>query len=247
MTHQIASHSQPLGGIVQNWIYGLLQGIFGSALYELLFAGAVAALLAYLRARRVDWAAPVLYGVCGFTAALVVAFAFTGHPLLSREQPQSTTENIEANVRTWSDAFSFGTQKAPDATMFFQFAVKLINGRTVMVGRPKEHEHYLEFRATISLPDKDQTILNKFTEQQQFEIFEQVRLELARIKVGGIAIRNSPLYVVIIKRIPITSDLNEYQFETALEEVNSALEIVDMSVSLAMQQNITHPNPNPQR
>jgi hypothetical protein len=34
---------------------------------------------------------------------LVISFVFTGHGLLSREQPRTTPENIEGNVRVWSD------------------------------------------------------------------------------------------------------------------------------------------------
>jgi hypothetical protein len=42
---------------------------------------------------------------------------------LSREQPQTTMENIESNVRAWADKFSLGIQKQTDDKFNFVYLI----------------------------------------------------------------------------------------------------------------------------
>jgi hypothetical protein len=116
-----------------DWLTGVLQGIFGSILYDLLLAGMVAALLAYLKAKKERLAGPALYGLVGFTMVMVIAIALTGHALLSKETPQTTLENVEANIKTWAETFSLGIQKQTDINFTFIYAISLPSGRVEAV------------------------------------------------------------------------------------------------------------------
>ena len=103
-----------------DWINTVLLGFFGNALYDLLGATLVGALIGYLKKRKPDLAGAVLYFLAGFAAVMVVAFVLVGRPLLSKEQPQTTPENIEGNVKAWADTFNIGIQKrdAPPGQSF---------------------------------------------------------------------------------------------------------------------------------
>jgi hypothetical protein len=96
-----------------DWGFELLQAIFGHLLYDLFLAAGVAGLIAYLKSKQSSWANPGLYGLSAFAAVLVISYVFVGHALLSKEQPLTTAENVENNIRVWADAFQFGVTKMP--------------------------------------------------------------------------------------------------------------------------------------
>jgi hypothetical protein len=98
---------------VHDWLFDVLQGIFAHLLYDLLLAVGVGALITYLKSTQSRWANPALYGLSAFAAVLVISYVFVGHALLSKEEPQTTGENVEKNIRAWADVFQLGVTRLP--------------------------------------------------------------------------------------------------------------------------------------
>lgn len=225
---------------MSDWLYGILQGIFGSVLYELLLAGVVAALLAYLKAKRESLAGPALYGLAGFTMVMVIAFTIVGHAVWSKQQPETTTENIEANIHAWSDAFGLSiTKEQPGPDQVFSYLIGLHSGRPVYVNQSKARDHYLQLQGTVALSKEHLDRLSKFTKAQQESVEEELKLELARSKIGyGMA--GPPLKgVALAKAIPITSSLTEATFAGYLDEMDSAMDLSIETTRLSIER-ISH-------
>lgn len=72
--------------IVANWIRELL----------VLATGVV---FAYLRRKNVSWLPVLSVGFFGSVLMSVAIYAFLGRPLLSRQQPETTPENVEQNIK----------------------------------------------------------------------------------------------------------------------------------------------------
>src|SRR5690242_7580904 len=106
-----------------NWISGVLQGVFGTLIYEALLAGGVGVLIGVLKAKREKWAGPALYGFAAFVLCFVLGFTLLGHGPLSKESPQTTSQNVEANIRAWADDFNLSIKKMEAANVEFQYAL----------------------------------------------------------------------------------------------------------------------------
>lgn len=223
-----------------DWIRGILEGVFGSLLWDMVLASLVATLLAYLRTKYKDWAPPAIYAVCGFTAVFVIAYAFVGHALLYKEQPHTTTKNVEENVKAWSDTFGLSVQKQSDSNFEFVLGIILPNGRKIQVGRPKQRGQYLEYQATLLPGPEQRVILEKLSGPQKQEILHEINLELARSRIGYTVLgtTDSPLKVtILIKMVPITDNLTEDSFISSINEMDSGIAFADEVITLSVERN----------
>ena|ERR1700740_602724 len=118
-------------------VSGLLHALLAHWIEDLFIAG-VTALFGILKYRESRWAGVLLYAFVGLASSALIIFAFTGRAVFSFDTPQTTPENIEANVKTWADAFSLGIQKVADPNYSFVYAISLRSGRSVLVGHPKD-------------------------------------------------------------------------------------------------------------
>lgn len=201
-------------------IRSILEGIFGTFLYDLLFASLVGTLLAYLRAKKEKWAAPALYGLSGFAAVFVIAFVFVGHSLLFKEQPRTTPENVEANIKAWSDSFNLGVQSFPIPNNYFYLAVTLHSGQKVAIMRPKERDQYLKFEGIWAMSPDDMAAIRKLPKPQQFRLQDAVSLELSRAKIG-FGFTGDPIETIRLMRwVPITESLTKDTFIGYMDELD---------------------------
>lgn len=218
------------------WFSGVLQGIFGTFLYDLLLAGVAAALLAYLKAKKETWAGPTLYGLAGFTMVMVIAIAFIGRPLLSKTQPETNPENIEDNIKAWSDDFSLGVQKQQsDDKFYFTYAISLPSGRTVMVGRAKQTGKYLNFQGNLTVAPEHEAILKNLSASQLEHFTDEINMEMARNKTGFALMSGQTRAIVVAKAVPITNNLNEDLFLNSLNEIDTSILVAREAVRLALE------------
>jgi hypothetical protein len=215
------------------WVASLFQTIFGSLLYDLLLAAGVAALLGWLKSKASQWANPVLYGIVAFTAVLIIGYVLTGRPVLSKQQPQVTPENIEANVKTWSENLGMSVERTNRQDAFFSYAMRLYSGDPV-----------LQFMSTISIAPEHQAILAKLSQVQSEKMIQELNLEVARANLGcsfGISgTQNATsgtrfLTAVFLQRGVPLENLNEGYFGVNFDEITRGVELVRAVILLKAQ------------
>jgi hypothetical protein len=222
-----------------DWLNGVIQGILGTLIYDLLLAAVVAGAIAWLRSKQSRWASPVLYGLGAFTAVLLIAYTFIGHGLLLKQKPETTSENIEDNVKAWTSALGLGTQSVPVADTYFAYKITLANGNAVVVARgSKEKTGYLQFEIGVVPSPEHQAILATLTKDQADVVTQEVTLELARSKIGytmaGPDAQHLMQAVILMKAVPL-ANLNEATFAAALDEVDSAVSLIRAAFALSLQ------------
>ena len=105
-----------------------------------------------------------MYGLAGMACVGIVWFTVTGRALLSKEQPQTTIDNVEANIRAWADSFSYTiTKENPSPNQYFLYLIVLHSGGVVFVSRNKDKGRYLKFQGNIALAKNEQeNLFNQF-------------------------------------------------------------------------------------
>jgi hypothetical protein len=214
------------------WLSDLLLAIFGNIIYDLVLAGVVGAVLAYLRAKKEKWAGPALYGLAGFAMIMVIAVTFVGRPLLSTKQPETTAENIQENIKAWADKFSLGIQKGTDGDFAYIYSISLSDGHRILVGQPKGSPGYVQFLSIINLAPDDRSTIQKMSPAKRQHFTDEIVLEMARSKIV-FSLHGQYEAVGVFKMLPIAG-LNEYTFLTNLDELDSATIQVIQAVKLTL-------------
>lgn len=233
-----------------DWGFELLQAIFGHLLYDLLLAAGVAGLIAYLKSKQSIWVNPAVYGLSAFAAVLVISYVFVGHALLSKEQPLTTAENVENNIRVWADAFQLGVTKMPSqAEMDFGLVVTMKSGTPVEIRKMKNASAYLQIQCNLALSPDHQKVLAKLTEDQSAFVTEELSVELARSRMGFTIIGppvQAPIQaqpqiqlVVLSKSAPI-SGLTESTFLGYVNEMDSAATLSRSTTALLLDHGPLH-------
>jgi len=227
-----------------DWLSGILQGIFGTLLYDLLLAAMVAGIVAWLRSRQSRWAAPVLFGIAAFAAMLSIAYLLTGHAALSRQTVETTPENVEENVKKWVEELGLGITKAPKpADIYFNYIVTLKSGNPIGIGRATALPGFLQLQTLLVLSDEHQKAIAKMSKEQAAAVTEEVIVQLALSKMGYTIGGGPPgailpmQNVILMKGVPITSSLTEASFATYLDEMDSAVGLVRAATALAIKHN----------
>jgi hypothetical protein len=222
------------------WLSGVVQGILGTLLYDLLLAAMVAAFITWLKSQESRWAAPLLYGMGAFTAVLIISYVLTGHALLSKEA-ETTAENVEQNIKKWVDEFGLGIQKNPNINNpEFAYTVTLKGGNTVTVARSKPLPEFLQFAVELDPAPASQQKMSRLNQEQMEAVAEDVTAQLALSKVGYTiqSDKTNPLHrILIAKSVPITRSLTEASFADALNEIDAAIGLTRAAISQAIRRN----------
>jgi hypothetical protein len=197
----------------------------------------VGALLTILEATNSKWARPTLYGLAGIALMALVIFAFTGRAILSKKQPQTTVENVEANVRVWLDYFGLAVQRADDPQAHFILHVRCGSGIGVTIARPRARDRYLLLLCKVEISKEHQDILAALPKERSARIGEEVNLELARTGVGynlTFGADGTMTVIQMSKAVPITGSLTEDTFIASVDKVESSVHIAREVVRLAI-------------
>jgi hypothetical protein len=190
-------------------------------------------LLAYLRKKNPNWAGVLIYGLGGSAFIALIIFALMGRPMLSRPKPQTTTDNVEANIKTWADDLSLSVQKQTDNNFSFVVGIGLPSGRMVQVGKPKQRDRYLQFQGNMALGPEHLAFLKKMTLPQMERVSDEINLEMARSKIGFLIVGTPFKGIVVTKGVPITSSLTEDSFAASLDEIDSSMLLAREAIRLA--------------
>jgi hypothetical protein len=176
----------------------------------------------------------------------IIVYTFTGRAILSRETPQTTTENVEANLRAWADDFQLGVTKLPSQPdVDFGLAITLKGGNPFEVRKVKQSPGYLQIQSNLVLSPDHQRKLAKLTEEQSAFVTEELSLELARSRIGftiiGPAVQTEPQIqlVLLAKGAPI-SGLTETMFAEYMDEMDSAIRLSRTKTALILDRGPLH-------
>jgi hypothetical protein len=210
--------------------------LLGHAVWTVI-ALAVGTGLTFLKVYWPNIASPVLYGLAGITCFAVISFTITGRALLSKQQPQTTPENVETNMRAWIDNFGLASQKQTNNAAHFIFTVTMNNGNPVGIFRPKVRDRYVSFQSQITVAPEHQAQLDAMSRPQQEKVTKEITLEFVRANLGyvidGTPIRN----MTIIKSALISAALTEDVFVGFLDQMDSAINLAKLAIVLAIERN----------
>jgi hypothetical protein len=119
-----------LQNLISNWIWAVIMASVG-------------AIFAWLKHKDVRWLPVLSYGLGGCALAAVIIYTLTGRAILSTVQPQTTSENVENNIKKWADSLGLGTARMPPQSLpigdvYFSYVVTLQSGNPLWVFRAKE-------------------------------------------------------------------------------------------------------------
>ena len=145
-----------------------------------------------------------------------------------------TPENSEAYVRRWLDAFELGTTKVVDPNVYFGFGITSKDGGPLNVARTKKHDHYLTIASIMVLGPEHRSAFDKLLEAEQAQILKGLTLEMSKAKIGY-AIEPPLKQIFLEKRVPITSNLSEAEFISAIQDLNFAQILVNTTIDLELK------------
>jgi hypothetical protein len=219
----------------------LVHSLLSRLAWEIVIILGGGTVLGYLKAKAPQVASPALYGIAGAALLSILLFTFTGRAVLSQAQPETTTDNVEENIRTWLDGYGVAVTKEKYPNAMFTYRVTLRNGTTVGVIRSKEDPRYIGFRADIKMDPDHIAILKKMTLEQKQDVIVEVTMEMARSKVnynlGSPALEDT---MKIAKSVLITNALTEDSFASHLSDMDSDVQLARGAIRFALERNRTN-------
>jgi hypothetical protein len=218
----------------------LSQALVSQLAWEILCMLGMGALLTLLKRKWPEYANSVLFGLVGATCVAVLWFTFTGKAFLAKAQPETTPENIDANIRSWADALGIGIQRQPTTPQtYFTYLITLRNGTQIVVARPMTDPGRLQFTESIFATPLLKDMMAKLSNEQASTATVELELELARLNIGVQALTQSlhPTAIGLIKNARITATFDKDMFQDYLDEMDTSRVVCETAWTLAIEHN----------
>jgi hypothetical protein len=224
----------------------IFQSIFSRAVWELLLIIGGGAVIGIIKNKWPDYAPRVLYGAAGSACVAVLLFTLTGRAILSNPLPPETTpDNIQDNVKLWSENLGLAFIKASIPDSYFAYTITTSNGIQIQVMRStKEKTLYLEMIATLALSPDNQATLGTLTKDQIASFTDEIAVELNKSRVGfALGVNTLPqtgsattaqTLLVLQKGVPING-LTELGFSECTDDINFTAQLVKADTSLILR------------
>jgi hypothetical protein len=223
---------------MDNW---LLQGLVNNLVWALLIA-TFGIGMAILKKRDSKWVAPFLYGIVTVACLAVIGFTFTGRSLFSSPPLEITPENIESNLKTWTNNLAITLTRTTIPESYFGYVAILRGADPVQLFRSKDKPGYLQFRATIAFSPEHLVAMSKLSDAQTLKVTQELFLEVARLRMGstltsltGPGGKPFQTEVVLQKGVTIPT-LNEALFAESFDDMTRATALVRAATNLALAQ-----------
>jgi hypothetical protein len=132
-----------------------------------------------------------------------------------------TKKRLENEIRTWLDSFSFAVQRVIDPDSYFNFSVTPENIPTFTVALTKQLDRYVMIGTRVRLRDEDKLIVDNMSRGDQEGFKAHLGIILTRGRTTfRLDLPNNEL--MIQNRVPVTADLTEHVFMTAVDELITA-------------------------
>jgi hypothetical protein len=224
-----------------SWLFQHLAAI---AVWEWIVVPVVGIVIALVRKYRPAWASPIFYGL---GAAVFTLILFVGaqelaalEAITKQTAPLITTENVEQNIRTWSDNFGLSVRKINAPYDYFRLEITVSPdtpespARRITVYRPRgNYEHTLMFEEGLDMSELKPK-LDKLSDDQKVEVADETSQQLALTKLQ-FALNVAKLTIQVQKRVPITSALTEEEFLNYLGEIGGAMMVGSDTLALSVK------------
>ncbi len=220
------------------------QGILTSIVATVLWAVG-ATMLTWIKHKWPKYGDLALYWVASAACLAVIVFATTGYRPFAKPRLQVTPENIESNVKLWSEDLGLAFTKGNIPDTYFALSLTTRTGTPIQVTRAtKEKPSYLQFVTTLAFSPEHQAVMGTLTKDQIDTVMQEIALELAKTRVGSaIATMNMPqtgtnvvgqTMVVLQKAAPI-AELNEARFSDYIDDMEFTASLTRSATSLALR------------
>jgi hypothetical protein len=176
--------------------------------------------------------------ICG-VATFVACAAVIILKRIPKPSPMPNEENIESYIRTWLDNHRMTITKDPSPATYFRYRIQLSpdNEQLTIFRMRDENPEYIQVYTDLGLKGEEgEQILSRFSQNEINQILFEIKLELARAKVGYSGLVIPPTDFKIFRRVLIHSTLKESEFISAISEVEAAIHLVLLIYLRANQQ-----------
>jgi hypothetical protein len=178
-------------------------------------------MLAFMKVWYPEWFSVVAWGLAGCALMAVIVAAFAIWTRLPKPVPQVTLENVEVNIRAWIDAFRLGVKSVDEPQSLFTLVVTLDDGLSVLITRPKVLSRYIAIQSSISISPDDKSLFDGLSPDDKAYFALRLSTVVARTGLGS----NMDLAqgtITLVRRVPISANLNEGSFMEAVDAVDIA-------------------------
>jgi len=211
--------------MAESWFKKYMEEIVIGLLVCVIWAG-----VAWLFHENNTWARPIFYGL---VVACLLLVAYSSSLILRRIPPsriRPSEKNIESCVRSWLDNHRISVQNDPSPETFFRLRIMLNEKAMTVLRMRDESKDYVQILADLGTHG-DNKILEGFTEDDIAQIIWDVRVELARAKVGYSGLVNPPDKFMLIGRVPIHHNLTEFIFMSMVGSVEAGMNLVGLMLA----------------
>ena len=150
-----------------DWLW---QALISNVVWELLGMIGLGVVLAFVKKKLPEHAAAIGYAIFGITCGAILIMTSTGHGIFVKTPSEVTAENVEENVRKWSDNAGFGITKMSSQTVgkdiYFGFVLTLADGNPITVFRGKEKSGFIQIQIPLVLSQEHLAMLGKLSKNQ---------------------------------------------------------------------------------
>jgi hypothetical protein len=144
--------------------------------------------------------------------------------------PTPNGANIEEYVRSWLDNHRLTVTKDPSPTTYFRYRVRLAppdNEDLTIFRMRDENPDYIQVYTDMGLKGEQwEQITKRFSNEEINRIIFDIKIELARARVGYSGLVIPPENFKVFKMVPINPALKESDFFSAIAEVEAAIHLV---------------------
>jgi hypothetical protein len=132
-----------------------------------------------------------------------------------------TLKRLESDVRSWLDAFGYSVKREADDATNFKFTATPELGHPVTIVNAKHREQYVMMGAFIGLSKREKAFFDSLTLGERSSIESNLALVLSQARASFSVV--PPDNVIVIEcLVPITPNLTEHVFMTAMDDINRA-------------------------
>lgn len=185
------------------------------------------AAIAYLAKIASPWFYPLFYGFVTGCVVLIAAVSVIILRRIPRRQIVPTEKNIGTFVRAWLDNHKFTVKNDPCEEAYFRLQITLDSNWHMTVLRSKSViPGYVQIIADLGVRGNDKKLLEQFTDDERTKLFFDIKMELARAKVGYSGLVDPPETFQIFRNVPIYSSLTEFAFISMIGDVEASMNLV---------------------
>ena len=164
----------------QTWIQRYREGIIIGLIASAAWGGVT--FLAHIES---VWTKPILLGACAATLVLLMTASLKVLTRLPARRLVPSTRNIESCVRQWLDNYKIAVKNDPSPESFFRLRITLDAGHQMTILRfRQEYSDYIQILCDLGIRGDNKKLLEQFTEKEIQQILFEMKMELARARVG---------------------------------------------------------------